>query len=117
MSRNHAPILDVDAFDAAWPLWGVLATVPPAVVSLVQHCRHASDPAGPIDEGRRYRVGACVFPMLTVWSEKVTGAPTGGTCPDCGAGQVCGIGRDHSATRVTARGLRCEAHRGRRSSP
>ena len=116
MSRNHAPILDVDAFDAAWPLWGVLVTVARAVVPLVQHRRHAGDPTGPVDEGRCYRLGGCGSLLLTVWSDKATGAPAGITCADCGAGQVCSIGRDHPATRVTAGGLRCEGHRGRRGN-
>ncbi len=110
MTRDRAPILDGDALDAAWPLWGVLRQVPPSVAPDVLHRYGARDPAGPVDEGRRFRVGACGS-MLTLWSDKATGQPVCLTCPDCGAGQVCGIGRDHPATRLTAHGLRCAAHR------
>ena len=98
------------ALDRAWPLWGVLRQVPPSVAPEVRHRYGARDPAGPVDEGRRFRVGACGS-ILTIWSNKATGEPAGITCPDCGAGQVCGIGRDHPATRLTAHGLRCAAHR------
>jgi hypothetical protein len=110
MTSDRAPILDVDAFDAAWPLWGVARSVPPTFAPDVRHRYGAHDPAGPVDEGHRYRVGACGS-TLTVWTDKATGEPAGIICPDCGAGQVCGIGRDHPATRLTAHGLRCAAHR------
>ena len=110
MRSTFAPVLDGDAFDAAWPLWGVLVPVSPAIAPEVTHRQGASDPAGPVDEGRRYAFGACGS-MLTLWSDKATGQPVCLTCPDCGAGQVCGIGRDHPATRITAHGLRCAAHR------
>ena len=110
MTRDRAPIRDGDALDAAWPLWGVLRQVPPSVVPDVRHRQRASDPAGPVDEGRRFRVGACGS-TLTLWSDKASGEGVAITCPDCGAGQVCGIGRDHPATRLTAHGLRCAAHR------
>ncbi len=110
MTRDRAPVLDGDAFDAAWPLVGVYRSVPPTIAPEVTHRQRASDPAGPVDEGRRYRVGACGS-SLTLWSDKTTGEGVGITCTDCGAGQVCGIGRDHPAIRLTAHGLRCAAHR------
>ena len=111
MSRgDRAPILDGDALDAAWPLVGVSRSVPPAIAPEVRHRYGAGDPAGPVDEGRRFRIGACGS-MLTLWSDKATGQPACLTCSDCGAGQVFGIGRDHPATRLTAHGLRCAAHR------
>ena len=110
MTRDRAPILDGDAFDATWPLVGLYRSVPPAITPEVTHRQRAGDPAGPVDEGHRFRVGACGA-TLTVWSDKATGEPAGITCPDCGAGQVCGMGRDHPATRLTAHGLRCAAHR------
>ncbi len=111
MSRgDRAPILDGDALDVTWPLVGVSRSVPPEIAPSGQHRQRASDQAGPVDEGRRFRVGACGS-MLTLWSDKATGQPVCLTCSDCGAGQVCGIGRDHPATRLTAHGLRCVAHR------
>jgi hypothetical protein len=48
--------------------------------------------------------------MLVIWMDKASGAPAGLTCEACGAGQLCGVGQDHPATRLVASGFRCETH-------
>jgi hypothetical protein len=110
MAGDHASILDGDAFDAEWPLWGTTVLPSPAVAPRVWHRHCEGDPGAPVDEGYRHRFDECRS-TLTIWTDKATGAPAGITCPDCGAGQVCSVGQDHPATRLTARGLRCETHR------
>jgi len=111
VASHSALVIEATAdFDAAWPLWGVLVPVSPAIVPEVTHRRRTGDPTGPVEEGRRFRVGACGS-TLTLWTDKTSGEGVGITCPDCGSGQVCGVGHDDPATRLTAHGLRCAAHR------
>jgi hypothetical protein len=109
MTRAQTPVLDGDAFDAAWPLLGLAVVVPSVLVSQARHRLSEDEPSGPVDEGYARDFG-CEAAMLVIWMDKASGAPAGLTCEACGAGQLCGVGQDHPATRLVASGFRCETH-------